>query len=36
MKAWSDGNCELEPAKSIDDMVDPEAGTIIAIVLGSN
>jgi len=35
-KALSDGDCTREPMKSIDDMVDPEAGSTIAIVLGSN
>jgi len=36
LKAWDDGDCQAEPSKSIDDMVDPEAGTLIAIFFGSN
>lgn len=35
-KAWDDGNCQIEPYKSIDDAMDPEAGTIMAIAFGSN
>jgi hypothetical protein len=36
MKAWEDGNCQIEPSKSIDDAMDPGAGTIIAILFGSH
>lgn len=36
MKAWEDGNCQVEPIRSIDDAVDPEAGSIMAVVFGSN
>lgn len=35
-KAWEDGNCQIEPSKSIDDAMDPEAGTIMAIAFGSH
>lgn len=35
-KAWDDGNCQIEPTKSIDDAMDPEAGSIMAIAFGSN
>lgn len=34
--AWDDGNCQIEPIKSIDDAMDPEAGSIIAVAFGSH
>jgi hypothetical protein len=34
--AWDDGNCQVEPTKSIDDAMDPEAGSIIAVAFGSH
>jgi hypothetical protein len=35
-KAWDDGNCQAEPNKGIDNAMDPEAGSIIAIAFGSH
>jgi len=35
-KSWTDGNCQVEPSKSIDDAMDPEAGSTIAIAFGSH
>ena len=35
-KSWGDGNCQVESTKSIDDAMDPEAGTVMAIAFGSN
>lgn len=32
----SDGNCQNESGKDIDDALDPEAGSIMAIAFGSN
>lgn len=35
-KALRDENCQVEPVKSIDDAMDPEDGSIIAVAFGSN
>lgn len=34
--AWDNGNCQEEPTASVDDALDPEPGSLLAILFGSN